>query len=420
MPASHLVAMTSTRTLTCILVGAALAALNVSCKDNGPVTIGPPSQLVLLPGGNLGAPANTNITSAIQISVQDAQGHPIANQTITLTVTAGGGSLTSTSATSDANGTVTLPTWKLGKAATPQTVTATLNNITLQINATVTTLYSIVVRFFGDPMDAAQQALFTNAASRISGFITGDVIDANAQNLDLTPCGLNNQQLNELVDDVVIYASIQQIDGPGKILAQAGPCYYRNAAPAGQPQQFMPAVGSMQFDAADINTLAGAGSLQEVITHEMLHVLGFGVLWEDRGILAGKDTPDPRYTGAQGRQGCVSVSGTVTCATSVPVEATGGAGTANSHWRESTFDTELMTGFIDASPNPISLMTVMSMADFGYGVNTADFDSYVIPGGLLRASAYSPTHRLGWERRLPMNNLLVLEKDGSVRVVARP
>ena len=412
--------MNSTRTLGWVFAGAAIAALNVSCKDSTPPVIGPPSQLVLLPGAVLGAAANTNITSPVQVSVQDAAGHPIANETVTFVVTAGGGSLSAGTATSDANGTATLPAWKLGKSATTQTVTASLGNITLQINATVTTLYNIVVRFFGDPMSSAQQALFTNAAARISGFITGDVIDANAQGLDLTPCGVNGQQLNEIVDDVIIYASIQNIDGQGKILAQAGPCYYRNVAPQGQPQQFMPAVGSMQFDAADINTLAGAGSLQEVITHEMLHVLGFGVLWEDRNILAGKDTPDPRYTGAQGRQGCVSVSGTVTCATSVPVEATGGAGTANSHWRETTFDTELMTGFIDASPNPISLMTIMSMADFGYVINTADFDSYTIPGGLLRAGGSGPTHQLGWERRLPLNSLLVIEKDGTVRAVQRP
>src|SRR6185503_13111635 len=245
-------------------------------------------------------------------------------------------------------------------------------------------------------MTAAQQALFTNAAARISGFVTGDIIDANAQNIDLVQCGVTGQPpLNEVIDDVLIFASIQHIDGPGKILAQAGPCLGRSG---GTQNQFMPAVGAMQFDEDDINTLTGGGSLQEVITHEMLHVLGFGVLWEDppnRAFLTGRDTPDPRFTGPQARQGCVAVGGTVTCATSVPVEGTGGAGTANSHWRESSFDTELMTGFIDNSPNPLSQMTVGSMADLGYTVNAADFDSYTIPGGLLRTgpAVASPLHR---------------------------
>jgi hypothetical protein len=149
-------------------------------------------------------------------------------------------------------------------------------------------------------------------------------------------------------------------------------------------------------------------------------VLGFGVIWEDRALLTGKDTPDPRFTGAAARAGCVAVGGTVTCAQSVPVEATGGAGTANSHWRETTFDTELMTGFIDASPNPLSVMTIGSVGDVGYTVNSADSDSYSIPGGSLRAGSPSLiTHRTGWEQRLPGDYLYVLQRDGSVTKVRK-
>lgn len=400
-----------------MLVGSAAALLTASCKDSGPVTIGPPAKIVLLPGTAPAALANTTIATTIQIQVQDAGGRPVPEQTVNFIVTAGGGSLSALTAVSDANGIVTVPSWKLGKSASAQTVTATVSttSVTLAINAAVSTNYAIVVRFFGNPMTAAQQALFTNAAARISGFLTGDIIDANAQNVDVAQCGVSGQPpLNEVIDDILIYASIQDIDGPGKILAQAGPCLGR---PGGTQNQFMPAVGSMQFDAADIDNLSGAGSLQEVITHEMLHVLGFGVLWDDppnRAYLTGRDTPDPRYIGPQGRQGCLASSGTVTCATSVPVEATGGAGTANSHWRESSFDTELMTGFIDASPNAISIMTIGSMADLGYTVNNADFDSYTIPGGLLRASAVSVEQQTGWERALPIKELLVLE-NGQAR-----
>ena len=403
--------MTTSRNFVRVLVGAAAAVIGSSCKDgNGPPAIGPPSQFVLQAGSILGAAANTDITTPIRLSVQDAGGRPIAAQTVTFIVTAGGGSLSATTATSDANGIVTVPTWRLGKTAVTQTVTASIGTLTFSVNATVTTNYTIVVRFFGTAMTPAQQALFTNAAARIAGFVTGDIIDANAQNIDLAQCNITGQPpLNEVIDDVVIYASIRDIDGPGKILAQAGPCLGR---PGGTTNQFMPAVGAMQFDAADIDMLAGAGSLQEVITHEMLHVLGFGVLWDDppnRAFLTGRDTPDPRFMGPQARQGCVSVSGTVSCATSVPVEANGGAGTANSHWRESTFDTELMTGFIDASPNLLSLVTIGSMADLGYTVNNADFDSYTIPGGLLRADASVALNRTDWERALPIKTLLVLE-----------
>lgn len=411
--------MTTLRTLVRVLVGAAAAVIIGSCKDGGgPPPIGPPAKIVLLPGAVLGALANTTINSPIQLSVQDAASRPVPDVVVNFVVTAGGGSLSAATATTDANGTVTVPTWQLGKSALGQTVTATVGTttVTLAINATVTTNYTIVVRFFGAAMTPAQQALFTNAAARISGFLTGDIIDANAQNVDITqPCGVSGQQpLNEVIDDVLIYAAIQDIDGPGKILAQAGPCLGRSG---GTLNQFMPAVGVMQFDAADINALTGSGSLQEVITHEMMHVLGFGVLWDDppnRAYLTGRDTPDPRFGGSQARQGCVAAGGTITCVTSVPVENMGGAGTANSHWREMTFDAELMTGFIDASPNPLTLMTIGSMADIGYTVNNADFDSYTLPGGLLRADAPAAVHRVAWERPLPIKGLLILE-NGRAR-----
>jgi hypothetical protein len=411
------------RTLIRALAGGCAILASVSCKEggSGPPEIGPPAELVLLTTSGVAAPANTLVPVAIKVQVQDANNKPVPNQIVTFSTIDGGGILDAFADTSDANGTVTVPPWRLGKLAVAQTVRATLGALPpLNISAVVTTFYRIDVRFFGTSMTAQQQALFTNAARRIEGFVTGDVIDAQATNVDIaTPCNMPGQpQMNELIDDVVIFASIQDIDGQGKILAQAGPCLYRDVAPAGSAvKQFMPAVGTMQFDAADINTLTGGGSLQEVITHEMLHVLGFGVLWRDRQLLAGDGTSDPRFTGAQARQGCQAASGTVTCAATVPVEGTGGTGTANSHWRESTFDTELMTGFIDQSPNPLSVMTIGSIADIGYTVNNADGDAYTIPGGSLRAGTSSLIQRTDWERSLPVTYFLVLEKNGTARRV---
>jgi hypothetical protein len=64
----------------------------------------------------------------------------------------------------------------------------------------------------------------------------------------------------------------------------------------------------------------------------------------------------------------------------VPVEnAQGGGGTLDGHWRESTMDDELMTGFLDGGrPNPLSAITVASLADLGYVVNTGAADPYTV------------------------------------------
>ena len=68
-------------------------------------------------------------------------------------------------------------------------------------------------------------------AERIT-IVTGDVPDMAPTQINLAAaCGIVDlPTIEEPLDDVVIYASIQDIDGPSKILAQAGPCLFRNAS----------------------------------------------------------------------------------------------------------------------------------------------------------------------------------------------
>jgi hypothetical protein len=381
-----------------------LAAVTVAaCKGepNDPGEIGPPASIVVVAGAPQNARANTELSTPIQVSVRDADGQGVPNQTVTFSIIAGGGSLaggvTTATATTNANGTATAPAWRLGKSAVAQTMRAEAGTVTKDdINATVQTSYQITVRFFGDPMSATQQALFTNAAARISGVITGDIVDADARGgtIDPAQCGVTGQNnLNEIIDDVLIYAAITAIDGAGKVLAQAGPCLIRSTGTGVHT-----AVGVMQFDSADLGNLSSGGSLQDVITHEMLHVVGIGTLWEDRNLIVDAGTLNPRYTGAQGIAGCQAVGGNVACATSVPVENDGGEGTADAHWREATFNTEIMTGFLDAS-SPISAMTIGALADLGFIVNNADNDTYTIFLNAFRANI-GGSPRTAWENVL--------------------
>ena len=366
-----------------VIAGLILVA---ACKgsDPGDPAIGPPSKIVVVQGNNQSALANTDIALPILVSVQDAAGHGLPGHTVTFSVFGGGGSIIGASftGTSDASGTVTAPGWKLGKLALPQVMRASLGSITGDINATVSTQYNIVVRYFGDPMSTTNQQYFENAAARLEGIITGDVIDAAAVTNLAQDCAGAGQppvtglptNLNETVDDIVIYASISPIDGPNGTLAQATPCIGR-----GTP--IMVAYGYMKFDAADF---ANIGNPQEVITHEMLHILGSGTIWEnDRTLISGKGGADPRFTGPLARAACAALGATVTCASSVPLENTGGAGTRDFHWRELTFNNELMTGFYNSGINPLSSMTIASMADLGFTVNNADLDAYTFVGTTL-------------------------------------
>ena len=104
----------------------------------------------------------------------------------------------------------------------------------------------------------------------------------------------------------------------------------------------------------------------------------------------------------------MTMGGTPVCPGSIPVENIGGGGTADAHWREAVFFNELMTGFVNSRTtvpvgimNPMSVMSIQSLADFGYVVNPKAADPFGIPGiSATRAAQqlnFDPT-TAGWER----------------------
>jgi hypothetical protein len=343
----------------------------------------------------------------------DDQSRIVPNQTATFTVTAGGGTINSTTGTVSPDGSVTAPTWTLGKSAVPQELLVTIDSKTATIYASVRSNYRIEIRFFGRTLSASDKALFTNAAARLRAAIVGPLPLVTTSNTDVaTNCSATGvAPLTETIDGVIIFASIDSVDGRGKILALSGPCYIRTKA--GQ-YDYRTSIGVMKFDSADFTALNSAGNLQEVITHEMMHVVGFGTFWDSsaKNLLINDSTPatssTAAYIGPGGIAGCQALGARVTCANSVPVEGTqGGPGTLYSHWRESTFGNELMTGFIQRGVNLLSVMSIRSLEDLGYTVNTAAADPYTLLAGVslraaFRADDISATATPGeWERPLP-------------------
>lgn len=172
--------------------------------------------------------------------------------------------------------------------------------------------------------------------------------------------------------ETVITAVGRNIDGPGKILGSAGPNRITRT-PAGKT---IPLTGFMQFDLADLATMEQQGTLVGVITHEMMHVMGMGTLWERNGCTsAACETAQP---GPQpGAPGAPNAWNSATCPLAfaeyqkfggtgiLPIEDQFGPGTKCGHWKESVFTNEIATGFV-ANRMPISLMTVQSYADIGY------------------------------------------------------
>jgi hypothetical protein len=259
------------------------------------------------------------------------------------------------------------------------------------------TPFTIEVRFLGG-LTQTQKDAFKAAANRWSRVIVGDLPNIMVD--------------GEVIDDVLILAQGEDIDGPGHVLGQAGPTHLR---PAGAgTSAFIPAKGIMSFDTADLESMEDRGTLGDVITHEMGHVLGIGTIWTRKGLLQGFGTSNPTFTGAHAREEFGRLRGSGP--TPVPVENTGGAGTANSHWRETVFVNELMTGFVGNAGNPLSRLTVASLADCGYVVDMDAAEPYDLPnlselaeGGLLT------THAAPIDAGIMLPNIPVVMPEGSVQ-----
>jgi len=181
------------------------------------------------------------------------------------------------------------------------------------------------------------------------------------------------------------------------VLGQAGPCAFRE-------DDNLPGIGTLTLDSDDLASSAGTQTLTDIVFHEIGHILGIGTLWEGfdctpgttlcRNFLTGTSGDDPTFVGPRAVQEWRALGGTG----NVPVENTGGSGTKLSHWRETSFDSEIMTGFIERNgiPNPLSRVTIGSMADLGYIVTYAAANAYTLPpgGAALLAPALLQD---GWE-----------------------
>jgi hypothetical protein len=228
--------------------------------------------------------------------------------------------------------------------------------------------YNIEVRFLGG-LTTTQKNAFKRAADRWSKAIVGDLPSVMID--------------GDVIDDLLIEAQGVAIDGPGKILGQAGPTHLRPSKAGASA--FLPAKGIMSFDTSDLANMQADGTLLDVITHEMGHVIGFGTIWEHKRVLVGAGTRNPTFKGVHARTefGVLRDTGPA----NVPVENTGGPGTRDSHWRETVFRNELMSGFIAAPGNPLSRMTVASLQDLGYTVDLSAAEPYVLPNLMALAEA---------------------------------
>ncbi|WP_328304517.1 leishmanolysin-related zinc metalloendopeptidase [Actinomycetospora sp. NBC_00405] len=219
--------------------------------------------------------------------------------------------------------------------------------------------FDIEVEFVGG-LSPEQERAFDAAAARWSRIIVADLPSFTVQ--------------GRTIDDCSITAQGSVIDGPSGILGEAGPRMWRD-------DTLLPALGVMRFDTADLIRMEGDGSLENVVFHEMGHVLGLGTLWQEMGLLQDAGSINPTFVGRAAMREFGKLIG-ADGPRPVPVENKGGPGTRDGHWRETVFGNELMTGILDASENPVSRLTIAAMQDMGYTVSFGNADEFTLPTAL--------------------------------------
>src|SRR5262249_12683835 len=181
--------------------------------------------------------------------------------------------------------------------------------------------FTITVRFVDPtPPSPAVTTAFNQAAAKWQSVIA-DSVGSVLVTLAAAACDSSQPALNERVKDLLILVHVRQIQDtvPGQaILGESGPCLVRNPGN-------LPIVGVMSLNSGTLAGLAGSGMLDDVIKHEMAHLLGFGTVWDLDNLLRDSTTNNPWFSGpdaeAAFRKALPAYTDKI-----VPVEAGGGSG----------------------------------------------------------------------------------------------
>jgi hypothetical protein len=271
--------------------------------------------------------------------------------------------------------------------------------------------FDVQVRFVGTGATPRLREAFTRATDRWRQVIVSD-IGTTRLNASAGECRDWLPAISESINDLVVYVRTAKIDGPNTVVAQASPCYV-NA------DSKLPIMGFFELDMDDVDPMIAGGVLDDVVLHELGHVLGIGTLWSyRRSLLTGAGTGDPYFTGPAARTAFLGLGGARYLGVPVPVENTGAFGTRDAHWRGTVFEAELMQGFARPGGMPLSRVTVASLADLGYGVAYDAADAFSLFASLrLGTPTATPSPRTSLHDDVARAPLFEVTREGQRRLV---
>jgi len=221
---------------------------------------------------------------------------------------------------------------------------------------------------FLDPFTDSEKNVFRIVARRWTAVITEDLPDYELTQGWSGQCGDQSFEIpaGERIDDLRIY--VTSFDSDGTITGRGSPHLLRD-------NTHLPVLGC-------IDLAKGANDI--TILHEIGHVLGFGTVWGDLGLIRNlsydDSNADTHFNGPLAIAAFNDAGGRNYTGKKVPVEKMDGA-----HWRGDVFGWgELMLPW---GGGALSAITVQSLADLGYGVDVTQADLFTLPDAAGKASA---------------------------------
>jgi hypothetical protein len=155
------------------------------------------------------APVGTAVAQRPSVRVNDQAGQPMAGVPVTFTVTAGGGSVTGGTATTNAAGVATVGSWTLGPAAGQNTVTATTGSLApVTFSATGTS---------GDPCTAS--VAYTPGSSVSGALATTDCRLSSGEYVDFYSTRLASAQaISFTMSSTAVDSWLEMYDAGGNLV----------------------------------------------------------------------------------------------------------------------------------------------------------------------------------------------------------
>jgi hypothetical protein len=196
--------------------------------------------------------------------------------------------------------------------------------------------------------------------------------ESEAVNLPARACR-NSVPIVRAIAGLVVVVTLDTL--PRNVAARAGPCLVRQSSG-------LPLVGSLSLNLFLVPTFTDE-KLDDVITHEVGHVLGIGTIWNKGKFAALIDgdslSVDPVFRGVNAvRSFDLLGQSDAFAARRIPVQI-GILG----HWRAGPLGGELMGPILTASRQPLSAVTMGVLEDLGWTVDRNGYEDYTLTPSIV-------------------------------------